>query len=321
MRKTMVIILGFALLLLLSACGASSQKEVSMGGQTENMRLEGSATRIEVKDIHLKVKGQEQGPEVVFAFDGKGPRVELKGPRELLPEIKTEFSGGRLSIQAAGGKRYAVEEGLTITFYDQPYEKLERLSLAGACEARSELETGLGSYYTFYNDGPASPQGLAQGNSRLEVVLSGASILKVDALKAGAELKMELSGASRLEAEHIQAGRWKLDMSGASALLARTVDAEEADWHIGGASQMEIPPRDGAGTAASLFAVLTGASRVKAYGYPVQKATLTLSGSALLECSVTELLGGSITNDSTVYYRGNPALATHVGSSSHLEKK
>ncbi|MBQ7145351.1 MAG: DUF2807 domain-containing protein [Lachnospiraceae bacterium] len=320
MRK-IIVILAFALLSLLSACGASSLKDESKGGGEGVLRLEGSATRIEVKDIHLKVKGQEKGPEVVFAFDGKGSRVELKGPQELLPEIKAAFSGDRLSIQAAGGKRYAVEEGLTITFYDQPYEKLERLSLAGACEARSELETGLGSYYTFYNDGPASPQGLAQGNSRLEVVLSGASILKVDALKAGAELKMELSGASRLEAEHIQAGRWKLDMSGASALLAQAVNAEEADWHIGGASQLEIPPRDGAGTAASLFAVLTGASQVKAYGYPVQKATLTLSGSALLECSVTDVLGGSITGGSTVYYRGNPTLATHVGSSSHLEKR
>ena len=320
MRKIIVII-AFALLSLLTACGASSLKEESKGGGEGVLRIEGSATRIEVKDIHLKVKGQDKGPELVFAYDGKGARAELKGPQELLPEIKLEFSDQRLSIHAAGGKRYAVEEGLTITLYDQPYEKLERLSLAGACEARSELQTGLGSYYTFYNDGPASPQGLAQGNSRLEVVLSGASILKVDALRAGAELKMELSGASRLEAEHIQAGRWKLDMSGASALLAQAVDAEEADWHIGGASQVEIPPRDGAGTAVSLFAVLTGASQVKAYGYPVQKATLTLSGGALLECSVTDVLGGSITNGSTVYYRGNPTLATHVGSSSHMEKR
>ena len=283
MRK-IIVILAFALLLLLTACGASSLKEESKGGGEGVLRIEGSATRIEVKDIHLQVKGQDKGPELVFAYDGKGARAELKGPQELLPEIKLEFSDQRLSIQAAGGKRYAVEEGLTITLYDQPYEKLERLSLSGACEARSQLETGLGSYYTFYNDGPASPQGLARR-------------------------------------EHIQAGRWKLDMSGASALLAQAVDAEEADWHIGGASQAEIPPRDGAGTAASLFAVLTGASQVKAYGYPVQKATLTLSGGALLECSVTEVLGGSITNGSTVYYRGNPTLATHVGSSSHMEKR
>ncbi|MBP3729421.1 MAG: DUF2807 domain-containing protein, partial [Lachnospiraceae bacterium] len=189
------------------------------------------------------------------------------------------------------------------------------------CRAESRLQTGLGSYYASFKEDTAAAQGLVQGKSRLEVVLSGASVLKADALKAGAELKIDLSGASRLEAEHIQTGRWKLDMGGASALLAQAVNASEADWHIGGASQVEIPPREGGGIAESLFAVLTGASQVKAYGYEVKEATLTLSGSAHLECSVTELLGGSITSSSAVYYRGDPTLATSVGSSSKLEKR
>lgn len=303
--KKLLLILWTILLAALCGCGGGVRQEVAKTGAVTAKTLEGDVSVLEVKEIFLKQGTSSGGPRVVMKRDGKGSRVVLEGPSDLLEEVKTDFSGRSLKIAADSRKSYTVTDPLTITLYDCT---LSSLHLSGACEAEAESNVLVRDL----------------SGTRLEIRLAGASSLKADQLAAG-EVVMDITGASALDAADMKCDKWKLDLTGASTLNVEVCTASQnADWHVSGAAHMTVgdeaaDPATGGG--AELFAVLAGAAQVNAAGFEVKKATLTVSGGSTLDCRVTDVLGGSITGSSTVRYIGMPTLATHVGSSSHLEKR
>ena len=127
----------------------------------------------------------------------------------------------------------------------------------------------------------------------------------------------DLSGASSATVGRLSSEGLKIDLSGASAFVIEKAELSGGmNLHISGASFLSLK-----GKGTELFAVITGASKVMASEFELTKTTLTVAGASSLECFVTELLGGSISGASEVYYKGSPELATSVGSSSLLEKR
>lgn len=61
------------------------------------------------------------------------------------------------------------------------------------------------------------------------------------------------------------------------------------------------------GTADSFEAVLTGIPVLKAFGFTVKQAKITMEGQGTVEVMVTEKLNAKITGAATVYYKGNPS--------------
>ncbi len=302
--KRFFFILMLAALLVLAAC-STVRKETAVSGADGVKKVEGQATSLEIKNIALKQGLSTMGPQVLLSRDGKGSRVELEGPSDLLEEIRVEFSGKRLQISADAAKLYVVSSPVIIRVCDM---ELEALNLSGACEAEAGEDV-------LTRD---------KSGTELAIRLSGASALKTDRLTAG-EIVMDLSGASSLTAGVLECNKWKLDLSGASSLTAPVCMTDGlADWHVSGASRMTVggsAEDAGPSKGNELFAVLAGAALVDAENYEVKTATLTLSGGSTLECWVTGVLGGSITGSSAVYYKGMPTLATHTGASSTLQQK
>ncbi|MBQ6074640.1 MAG: DUF2807 domain-containing protein [Lachnospiraceae bacterium] len=302
--KRFFCIIMLAALLALAACSAV-RKETAVNGAVTVKKVEGEAASLEIKNVVLKQGLSTMGPQVLLGRDGKGSRVELEGPSDLLEEIRVEFSGKRLKVSADAAKLYVVSSPVIIRIYDM---ELEALALSGACDAEAE-------------DGALARD---KSGTELDIRLSGASALKTDRLSAG-EIVMDLSGASSLTAGVLECDKWKLDLSGASSLTAPVCQVSGlADWHMSGASRLTVGENAAdvpASRGGEIFVVLSGASLADASEFEVGKATLTLSGGSTLECWVTGVLGGSITGSSAVYYKGMPTLATHTGASSTLQQK
>ena len=312
MKHLFHILIVVLLLLALSACGSGTKerKEERKSGAVTVQTIKGEATALEMKHIVLKQEklgsaGPTTGPLVYLKSDKQGSRVELEGPEDLLPEIKVSFSGGRLSISGPADKSFLVSENIAIRLYDYAFETL---SLTGGIAMRVEDDSLVRE----------------EEKTKLTITLSEASGLVAPRIKAE-EIILDIRGSSIMSPTWISCRHWKLDLSGASQFAATGCAVSGGtDWHIGGASKLSISGggMDGEESAGQeLFAVLTGGSVAQAQGFRLEKATLTLDGGAQLACHVTGVLGGSITGSSQVYYRGNPTLAAHVGSSSKLEKQ
>ncbi|MBO4839057.1 MAG: DUF2807 domain-containing protein [Lachnospiraceae bacterium] len=298
--KRFAMILILAGLLALTACGGRSLLTEERNGAVTVKTVEGEASSLEIKDVVLARGLSTGGPRVVLASDGGKARVELEGPSDLLENVKTVFSGKQLKITTDPVRIYRIPDDLTIRLYNYDFDTLH---FAGAC--RVEADEGLGA-----------PAGQESSGRKLEIHLSGASSLVASAVRAGS-LAMDFSGASSFTADLIECGTWKQDASGGSAVTVGECRATgETRWYLSGASRLTA-----AGKGTDLFAVLSGASAVTAPDFEFNKATLTLSGAAILDCWVTQLLGGSITGASKVYYKGDPSLAAHTGSSSLLQKR
>ena len=298
--KRFYLLLMLAGLLSLCACGTGLKQEVARTGAVSVRTEEGEASSLEIRNITLTEYVGTVGPHVVIGSDGKAARVDLEGPSDLLEEIKVEFSGRQLKISGDASVCYRITEDLTVRLLNYDFETLH---FAGAC--RVEAETILGV---------PSPQETA--GRKLEIKMSGASSLTALTIRTGS-LVMDFSGASTFTAGLIECDTWKQDVSGASTLTVSECHVTgDTTWNASGASRLTA-----AGQGKDLYAVLSGASVVSAPDCEFVKATLTLSGAATLDCWVTQLLGGSITGGSSVYYKGDPSLAAHTGSSSRLEKR
>ncbi|MBO4872665.1 MAG: DUF2807 domain-containing protein [Lachnospiraceae bacterium] len=282
------------LLLAPAGCSIGGRKEVAVSGAVKTKTVEGSAVSLTVEDITVRIGSSTGGPKVELISDGGKARVEVEAPESLLDAVVVKFSGSSLRVTAAQDGLYVTSEPVKIRLYNYSFEKL---TFSGACEVTDG--TGLGG-----------------AGKDLTVKLSGASSLKTERLTA-AKLAADLSGASRLTAGKMELDSLNLDVSGASVFSCRDCTVKtKCEWHMAGASTLEL-----AGTGNDLFAVINGASAVKAFDFEQKTCTLTVSGASTVECRMTETLGGSILHGSSVYYKGDPQTLVEVSSSAKLEKK
>jgi hypothetical protein len=86
--------------------------------------------------------------------------------------------------------------------------------------------------------------------------------------------------------------------------------------NVSGASRMEMT-----GSGQKLHAVVSGASELHAYDYPVQETSVSVSGSSLGRLSVSTTLKAIVSGASAVKYRGNPAVIADISGSSSLTKE
>lgn len=221
----------------------------------------------------------------------------------VLLYLKGENTGPRVELVSDGGAARAELSGQSDVLDKLSFSLSgDTLKLSGPGNIRfavsEELTLSLHNY---------SPE---------KIRLSGGCRLNAGEL-AKPHITMDISGAASASIGKLGAEKLKIDQSGASSLTIGEAELSGGlDLHISGASSLSIK-----GKGTEMFAVITGASRVEAIELELQKTTLTVAGASRLECFITELLGGSISGASTVYYKGDPELATSVGSSSSLQKK
>jgi hypothetical protein len=130
---------------------------------------------------------------------------------------------------------------------------------------------------------------------RLDAVnFSGGSVSKIRDFESDGDLDLYLSGASvsQLDSDY---RKLNLVVSGASSLLMH-------------------------GSGDELVAEISGASTIKAFEYPVRKATANLSGASEGKIMATDELNVTAAGASSVLYRGNPTLTSNTSGASTVQK-
>lgn len=126
------------------------------------------------------------------------------------------------------------------------------------------------------------------------VNFSGSSVSTIRGFESDEDLDFHLSGSSvsQLDADYRAI---EVNVSGASSLLLT-------------------------GNGPELNAEISGASSLKAFNYPVAKATLDVSGASEARITVTDELKVIAGDASSVLYRGDPVLTANTSGASTVQK-
>ena len=126
----------------------------------------------------------------------------------------------------------------------------------------------------------------------LGVDFSGASISEIRGFTGQEELDITLSGASYAQVD---------------------CDYNNLSLNLSGASVLNI-----LGTGERLVALVSGASDLRGFEYPVKEGKLDVSGGSLGKVTVSTKLEATLSGASTVRYRGNPVVYQNVSGDSSL---
>ena len=298
---TKLVLLGLLCGLAVLAGGCSLfglKRKVQIRGSVTVRTWSGEVGGLIVKNISLKketVTGE--GPEILIRSDGGTKRVEISAPSDLIERLQITSNGWNLTVNGQSGAVYVTSESVQITVWNQP---LSEITLSGACHCVSEV-----------------PLVGSRKENNIIVRLSGASQLLLPDVQTDETIQAELSGASSLTIDKVRAKSLKIDCSGASRVSMKdTVLSGEASWDISGASNLEME-----GEGGKLSADVSGASTVRADGFALNSAHVSVSGASRMECRVKDLLSGSISGASTVVCSGDPEMTASVSGASRVEKR
>lgn len=189
---------------------------------------------------------------------------------------------------------------------------------------RSEVRNGV---LKLYLDNDHRPKHMDVNNLKaavtvkeLETVkLSGACKLTSDAVFTPAQFEVGLSGASSLQLA-VETGKLSLEVSGASKVTLNATVKEEAEFDLSGATKVQSKLRarrlevdmSGAcnvslsGSANEAFFDLSGASKIDAGDFTINKATVESSGGTNITLNVEETLLVRSSGSSRIRYKGSP---------------
>jgi len=146
--------------------------------------------------------------------------------------------------------------------------------------------------------------------------LSGATRGTVSGFSSTENLDVEVSGASSLDLVDISAGDVKCEVSGASKVTG-DITAADADFDVSGASTVQLE-----GSASDIVVDTSGASRVKLAAFPINNATVALSGASSGTVNLDGRLDADLSGASKLSYIGEPTMGTiNTSGASTLSKK
>lgn len=125
---------------------------------------------------------------------------------------------------------------------------------------------------------------------------------------------VNFSSAVNAKVYDFTSGRIDVVLSGAS-LAQMNVDATEVFCNISGASQLRLT-----GEGQKIDGVISGASFLNTFDFPVLTAKLNVSGASTGRVTVSDLLNGDVSGASTVIYRGAPQLNVQVTGASVVRR-
>ena len=150
----------------------------------------------------------------------------------------------------------------------------------------------------------------------LELKLSGASRGRISGFSSTSPLELDLSGASSLNIEAVEAGATEFGISGASHVTGN-IETANCKFDLSGASKLELT---GSGNDADIKA--SGASTVRLADFPITNAEVDLSGASNATVTLSGRLDVNLSGASNLNYSGNPTLGDiEVSGSSRISKK
>lgn len=233
---------------------------------------------------HREVRNVDAFTKISFAVPGKlylkqgSPRkVEIEADDDVIKEIETEVSGGRLRI----GKEdkwfnWNLNNDKITVYITVPEIEGVAVSGSGNIIGQSTIKTN---------------------NLDLKVSGSGSMTLEFDAT---GDVDADVSGSGDLKVK----GNCKsldTDVSGSGSLdVSGTVD-NTANFGISGSGKIHAN-----GSADFVKADISGSGKVLAADLQANRCQVRIAGSGDVEINVKSELDANITGSGSVYYKGNP---------------
>jgi Protein of unknown function (DUF2807). len=126
--------------------------------------------------------------------------------------------------------------------------------------------------------------------------------------------RFNFSGAVNSKVYDFVNDRMDITLSGAS-IAQMDIETKEVYFNISGASQLRLT-----GRGQKIDGVISGASLLSAFDYPLSDARLIVSGASTGRVSVSQLLSADVSGASVVVYRGSPQVDANVSGSSVMRQ-
>ena len=148
------------------------------------------------------------------------------------------------------------------------------------------------------------------------LTLSGASRGEVSGFGSAEPLDIKLSGASSLNMDNLEAGNTKFELSGASK-ASGSIEIADGDFQVSGAGTIELE-----GSANNVSVGASGASRAKLADFPVNDATVDLSGASTATVNASGTIDADLSGASHLDYMGDATLGSvETSGASTINKK
>lgn len=249
------------------------------------------AQQREVRNVDTFTKISFGFPGKLYLKQGSPQKVELEGDQDVLEEVETEVSGGRLRI-GKEGKWFDWNNNERITVYIT-IPNIEGVAVSGSGDIIGQSK--------FKTD-----------NLQLNVSGSGSLSMEVEA-NGGVDANVSGSGDMDLKGHFAS---FESDVSGSGKIIvAATIDAL-ADFGISGSGKVEA-----SGSADMVKTNISGSGKVLAADFVTNRCDIRISGSGDVEISVKNELDANITGSGSVSYRGEPKKVNSHSSGSGKVRK
>jgi len=247
----------------------------------------------ETRNVDTFTKISFRVPGKLYLKQGSTQKVELEGPADVLKEIDTEVSGGKLVI----GKdnkwmNWNWSDRDKITAY-VTVKDISGLSVSGSGDL-----IGDGKFTT----------------GDLDLNVSGSGSIQIEAAANG-RVSADVSGSGDLNLKG-SCTNFESDVSGSGKVILSGTISGIADFGISGSGKIQAE-----GTAKEVKAGISGSGQVMAANLETDKCTVRISGSGDVEINVKSDLDATISGSGTVSYKGNPShMNSHSSGSGKVRK-
>lgn len=248
---------------------------------------------------HREVRNVENFSRISFAFPGKlylkqgtPQKVELEGDRDVLQEVETEVSGGRLRIGSEEKWFNWNSHDDKITVYITVAD-IDAVSVSGS--------------------GDLIGQSKIRSND-LDLNVSGSGSMTLD-VEANGNVDADVSGSGNMDLKgHFESFESNVSGSG-RVVLSATID-NTADFGISGSGKIQA-----SGSADMVKTRISGSGKVLAAELQTNRCDIRISGSGDVEINVKNELDADISGSGSVSYRGNPKkVNSHASGSGKVRK-
>ncbi len=247
----------------------------------------------ELRNLDKFTKIDQDTSAHVYLRQGSVQKVEVETRQELLGNVITEVSNGKLKItmKTPGGKW--TWNGSTPCNIYITAENIDAISLAGSGDLTAVTPI--------------------TGNN-LELKVTGSGDLKAElALRGDLELSVSGSGDVNVKGK-FQNVRGDVSGSGDAELTADV--ARQAVLDISGSGDIKV-----SGKVPVLEASISGSGELSAYGFEADSCKIRLSGSGDAQVFVKNDLDARTSGSGDIAYKGNPArVSSHNSGSGSVNK-
>ena len=231
-----------------------------------------------------EVRNVESFTKISFGFagtlylkQGSPQKVEIEGDADILKEIETEVSGGRLRIGTEDKwfNRHSNNEKITV-YITVP--KIEGVGVSGS--------------------GNIIGQSTIQSDD-LNLNVSGSGSMSLE-FNATGDVNADVSGSGNLDIKG-NGKSFDSDVSGSGRVSLAGRIENTASFGISGSGKIQA-----SGSADLVKTDISGSGKVLASDLQTNRCEVRISGSGDVEINVKNELEANISGSGSVYYKGNP---------------